>query len=277
MARQPFGYGGFNKPGGMTAVKPQPPGPSPSSRPRDVRCTQFFFSNMPVAFTGSAGENANAGTFIEQFPMAVRGAWSNLTDARVRLTEASSGSLVSSEQVPILGLAGNSDLVFPLYYWKKPLLLPPNAQLRGDFINDGGEEAGNLVFFVERPDLEIRVPVRETKEFRLLLNLGLESADTTTVLNAQTQQVDYDLLVYGALSTSTGCEIRFLDTRQNINWSAQKLPIGAFAGIVGNPQPIMRYDTPYYLPRNTAIRAEYVNTGAETGKFVEFICERILY
>lgn len=280
--KPPFGQGGFNRPTGATGVQPSRPrsamaNPLLPGRPHNVECTQFFFLQMDVGFTGSTGQNISAGTFLEQFPMEVRGAWSNLTSARVLFTEQKSGEKLSPEAVPILSLVGASSKTHPMYYWKEPLLLPPNAQLRGMFINDGGEQAGQVVFFCSRPDLMINVPVIATKEYRIVLDLGLDSDDTTTVLTAQTQQVDYDLLIYGASSTVSGIDIQFLDTRQNIQWSSERLPVGAFAGIQTQVSPIMRYAKPYYLPRNSTIKATFVNAGAEDNGFVTFYCERILY
>jgi len=280
--KAPFGQGGFNRPTGATGAKPVQPSstmqnPLLPERPHNVECTQFFFLNMDVPFTGVAGQNTSAGTFLEQFPMEVRGAWTDLTSARVLFTEQKSGEKVSPEAVPLLNLAGASDKVHPMYYWHNPLLLPANAQLRGAFTNDGAEQAGKVVFFCSRPDLKIDVPVVQTKEYRIVLDLGLDSGDTTTIQTAQSQQVDYDLLIYGASSTVSGVDIQFLDTRQNIQWSAEKLPIGAFAGIDTEVQPIMRYAKPYYLPRNSTIKASYVNSGAEDNGFVTFVCQRILY
>lgn len=279
--KPPFGQGGFNRPTGVTGVQPRTPrlamgNPLAQLKPHYVECTQFFFLQMSVPFTGTAGQNTSAGTFLEQFPMEVRGAWTDLASARVLFTEQKSGEKLSPEAVPILSLVGASDKTHPMYYWHEPLLLPANAQLRGTFINDGGEEAGTVVFFCSRPDLKIDVPVIATKEYRVVLDLGLDSDDTTTIQTAQTQQVDYDLIIRGASSTVDGVEIQFLDTRQNIQWSSERLPIGAFAGIDTEVNPIMRYAKPYYLPRNSTIKANYVNTGAEDNGFVTFICERIL-
>lgn len=280
----PFGQGGFNSPTGAMGVnagvghgaRTNNPAAMPGT-PHVVKATQFFFLNMAVPFTATAGENTNAGTFLEQFPILIRGAWTNLNDVRVRFTEQQSGDRLSSDAVPILGLAGRTDKTYPMLYWKTPLLLSANSQLRGDFINDGGEEAGNVVFFCSRPDIQIDVPVRASKEYRLLLDLGLDSADTTTINSTQTQQVNFDMLIYGAMSTVSGVTIQLLDTRANINWSSQQLPIGAFAGLRTEVSPIMHYAQPYYLPKNSTIRANYINAGAEDNGFVEFICQRILY
>jgi len=250
---------------------------SPQGRARRVRCTQYFWLDMPVAFTGTLGEQKQAATLPKNFPLLIRGAWSDLTDPRVQLTNNSTGVPLSTLQVPLLTLAGNTDLVHPLLFWRRPFLLKANTSLRGSFLNDGDEDAGDVVFFCERPDLDFEVPVIETASYELLLELGLDGVASSTG-NTQTQQVEYDLLIYGALSTSIGITAQFTDTRLNQAWSSDELPIGAFAGVVGNPQPIVYYSTPYFLPRNTSIKVKFTNNAddPETGKFISFICERIL-
>jgi hypothetical protein len=265
-----FGYGGFNRPKAGTNVKPK------TQQPRAVRSTQFFWLEMTVPFTSTAGEQKLGITLPQQFPLLIRGAWSNLTSCRVQFLQSAAGVPLSTVEVPILGLAGNSNLVHPMYYWRRPFFLNGNNQLRGTFINDGSEAAGKVEFLCERTDLDINVPVIETQEYRLLLDLGL-SGGATGRNRAETQAIEYDILIYGALSTSTGMLVKFTDARQNIAWSRDQIPIGALAGIVGNPEPVIRYATPYYLPRNSTIIADWLNSGAETGKYVEFICERVIH
>jgi hypothetical protein len=182
---------------------------------------------------------------------------------------------LSTKEVPIQSIAGRSALVRPMLYWRKPYLLDANTTLKGEFINDNSEAAGRLVYLCERPNLYKEIEVRETVGYELLIDLGLTGGATQTG-SAKSQQVGYDLLIYGAYSTSTGMTVRFSDTSRNQAWSAQQLPIGAFAGIHGQIQPIMPYPTPYFLPRNSSILAEWTNAGAESGEFVTFICERII-
>lgn len=266
--------------GGFTLPKQKPPNEpwSPFGRAREVRVTQYYWLPMPVPFTATAGEQKQAASQPQQFPLLIKGAWSDLTEVRARFVGTATGIPLSTQQVPLLTEVGNSDLAHPLLYWRKPYFLQANSSLSADFTNDGGEEAGTVVFYCERPNLDQIVPVKETMPYNLLLDLGLDGVANSTG-NATTQQIEYDLLIYGALSTSLSMKVRFVDSQQNIAWSQSKLPIGAFAGIQDpgvNVQPIIYFSTPYYLPRNASIMAEWENTGSEDGGFVSFICERIL-
>jgi hypothetical protein len=253
--------------------------PSPhADKPRHVTTAKFFWLNMSVGFTSTSGEQKQGVTLVEQFPLLIRGAWSGLTGPLVQFVSGATGVPLST--LPVQGRTywGNTVLAHPLNIWRKPYLLPGNTSLRCQFTNTGAEAAGNVNFMCERPDQYSSVQVHETQYYILHLDLGLTGGATQTG-NASTQQIEYDLLIYGALSTSTGMTCTFLDTMLNQRWSAQNLDIGSFAGVSSgstNVQPIMYYPTPYFLPRQDSIRVDWVNAGAESGKFVEFICERIM-
>lgn len=247
-------------------------------RPKTVRAAQFFFLDMTVPFTSVSGEQKQAATLQKQFPLSIRAAWSDLVQARANFISQASGIPVATQQVPLLSLAGNTNLAHPLLYWQRPLFLPPGTSLIGNFTNDGAEAAGQVVFFCERPDMEKQIVVGDdVREYVLLLDLGLSGGATQTG-RVSTQQIEYDLLIYGALSTSASMKVKFTDTSTNQGWSAERLPIGAFAGIraTGNVQPIVYYSKPYFLPRNASIEADWLNVGSESGKYVAFICERLV-
>jgi hypothetical protein len=230
---------------------------------------------MDVDFTGSQDEVVQTGTFVQQFPMDIRSAWSQLTEALVQFTLNITGEFFSQFPVPGLGWWGNSDLIHPQLRWRRSLRLPENAQLRGNLKNIGSESAANIVFFCQRPDITFDVKINESREFRLLLDLGLNGIAQEQA-PVQTQQIEYDLLVWGMHSTTSTINVLFRDTYMNINWSEKKLPIGAYAGIQGQPEPIIWFPIPYYLPRNTTLRAEFDNDAEETGQYIELICERKL-
>lgn len=273
---QQVGYGGFGPPGGWTAGSHVTRAPmNVPSGPRKLKGTQFWFLQQEVPFTGVAGETAQAGTFEQSFPMEIWQAWTDLTQARVQYTQSNTGDFLSQFQVSLIDFAGNSDKVFPHLLWRKPLMLPARSQLRGNFINDGGEEAGNVAFWCRRPDVTFDIEIiGETREFRLLLDLGLEASTPTG--HVETQSIEYDLLIWGMTSTTSTITANFKDTSQNVQWAADELPIGAFAGIQSEIQPIVWYPIPWYLPRNSTIRCDFTNVEAEDGKFITFLCERLL-
>lgn len=273
------GYGGFGKAGGpfagpnVTRAPMQVP-----TGPRKLTGTQFWFLQQEVPFTAASGETVQTGTFEQSFPMEIWQGWTDLASARVQFTQSNTGDFLSQFQVTLLDFAGNSDKVFPHLLWRKPLMLPARSQLRGNFINDGGEEAGNVVFWCRRPDVTFDIEiVGETREFRLLLDLGLDPAEATG--HVETQSIEFDMLIWGmttTVSASGGFTANFKDTSQNVQWAANELPIGAFAGFQSEIQPIVWYPIPWYLPRNSRIRCDFSNVGAETGQFITLLCERLL-
>jgi len=206
----------------------------------------------------------------------MRAAWTDLVAPRVVLTDTSYGNIWSNEKVPISAIAGRSDQSHPLIYLRRPYILLANSVLRGDFIDDAGTEgAGQLIWVCERPDSEITVSVAASREWYWEIDLGLSGGPTSTN-RATSQPVNEDILIYGAISTSTGALIRIVDNSTNNGWSDDKLPVGAFAGIDGQSEPIVWYPQPYYVKHNTSMIIEWQNSGSETGKFFTFICERIL-
>jgi len=116
--------------------------PPQSGKPRNIRTTQFFWLDMAVPFTSVAGQNVIANTNLEQFYLRVRGAWSDMTDVRARMFASATGIGLSTLPVPLLSQAGNSDLAFPMLYWRRPFDILPNSSLQGQFTNDGAEAAG---------------------------------------------------------------------------------------------------------------------------------------
>lgn len=243
---------------------------------RQVRAATPYWFPIVVPFAGQLGENLTANFQGKNFDLELRAAWTDLVAPRVSFTDTSYGLCWSNEKVPLSGWAGRSDQVHPLIYMRRPYILLANSVLRGDFIDDAGTEAaGQVVWACERPDSEKSVTVVASYEYQWEVDLGL-SGGASNINRATTQPVDEDVLIYGAISTSTSSLIRIVDNSTNNGWSDDKLPVGAFAGIVGEIQPIVWYPMPYYVPRNTAMIVEWQNLGSETGKFFTFICERIL-
>lgn len=274
------GWGGFGRPGGYSAGPnvTRSPMQTPGG-PRKLTGTQFWFLQQEVPFTSTLGETIQAGTFEQSFPMEIWMGWTDLTGARVQYTQSNTGDFLSQFPVTLLDFAGNSDKAFPHLLWRKPLMLPARSQLRGSFINDGAEAAGNVVFWCRRPDVTFDVEIiGETREFRLLLDLGLDGiADSQG--HVETQSIEFDLLIWGMTTTVAidgGLTANFKDTSQNVQWAADQMPIGAFSGFQTEIQPIIWYPIPWYLPRNSTIRCDFTNVGAETGQFITLLCERLL-
>src|SRR5215216_575152 len=244
---------------------------------KEVRACQPYWLNLSVPFTSQAGETKAGSTNTENFDVSIRGAWTDLEDIRARLYTTGTSLPWSTSPVPLLSIAGRTDLAHPMQYFRKPFTVGAQSAIRGDFINDGGEAAGRVVFLGERTEKDIEVEFKTSRAYWLLLDLGLTGGATTTG-QPVTNSIEYPLLVYGMLSTSASMSVRFFDTSENYAFSADKLPIGAFAGIraSGNVQPIVYFPKPYFLPSRATIRAEWTNTGSESGKYVAFICERIL-
>lgn len=269
----------FPKSGPPLQQRAAPTDPRSASRRRvpDVRVTQYYFLDMAVPFTSAQGQAINASTESKNFPLLVKGAWANTQSSLVRLYNNATGESLSTNQVPIHGWAGYSAGAYPMLRWLRPFYLQPDNTLSADFINAGAEPASHVVFYSERPDYDRVVKVNDSIDYRLLLSLNLDG-----VLNSQseqvTQQIDFDVLIWGALATVQNALVRFSDTRTNSAWSKNRLPVGAFAGIDNgsNVTPFMMYPTPYLLARNTSIQVETQNAGSETGGYVEFLCERIL-
>lgn len=255
----------------------RPPAEEPGKK-RDVTCCQPYWLDMVVDFTSTAGEQQQAATEMQNFPMSIRGAWTNLQDVRVQLASSQFGSTWNAQQVPILSVAGASDLVHPMLYWRRPFPLDANHIITGVFTNDGAEPAGNLVFFAEKTEEQLIVTVEETATYWNLIDLGL-SGGASGVGKPFTAPLEFPLLVYGILSTSTGMTLRIVDTSNGYAWSQEELPVGAYAGIQ-NPgttvQPIIYFPRPYFLKPNASLRAEWTNAGAETGKFLSFLCEKVV-
>jgi len=249
---------------------------SRSDGERRVRASLPFWFPMSVPFSSQVGQNVSATFEGKNFDLEMRAAWTDLVAPRVVFSDTSYGLIWSNEQAPLLAYAGQKELTHPLKYLRRPYLLLANSMLRGNFIDDSGAEvAGKVIWACERPDKEVVVKVTASREWEWVIDLGLTGGPTSTG-RAKTQPVAEDILIYGAISTSSGALVRILDDATNEGWSDDKLPVGAFAGIQGEISPVVWYPEPYYVKRNTSMIIEWQNSGSETGKFFTFICERII-
>lgn len=250
--------------GKLTGADGTPLPENAAARPCIVRAGELFWLPMTVPFTGTIGEQAQAFTKTVDFDLLIRGVWTDLTRARIRLVQSDSDLNYSLVPVPIQSLAGRSDKTQPIRWLRHAIPLRALSTLRADFINDNGESAGNVVFIGERIGREREIPVRCSTEFRLLMDLAAPV----------TQPVDYDVLIWGAYTDApSNVSVRIFDESNNYAWSGELLPIGAFAGQRDETQPIVYYPRPYLLPRRVKLRAD-TSTGASG--YLVFLCERIL-
>lgn len=241
-------------------------------KPRDARHSQIFWLNQSVTFNGVAGELTTALTHPEGFDCVVRGAWSDLTQARVQLLSGESDRNWSAPQIPIRAIAGNSQQAQPLVWLAQPILLQARATIQGNWLNSGAELSGRLCFYTEilgddRRTGDGLIRVTESYAFWLLCDLSKVSS-TTAAVNS-------DMLIWGATTNAADAIIgRVTDETTNYSWSSEQIPIRAMAGVDGQVQPVMRYRQPYLLPANVQLRVD-VNT-AVAGNYMAFLCERIL-
>lgn len=239
---------------------------------RTVTHSQIFWLNMSIPFTSVAGELQSALTNGEGFDCIVRSAWSDLTQARVRMKETQTDREWSSPQIPVRTFAGNSTQAQPLVPLPQPVFLEARAQLQGAWINSGTEPAGRVDFYAEIIGNERHVgdgQILVTKSQAFFLQCDLST--TTSV----TQPANSDVLIWGAVTNCGNAIIgRITNETTNFSWSSQQIPLRAMAGVDGQVQPRMLYHRPYLLPANVQLRAD-INT-AISGNYITFLAERIL-
>jgi hypothetical protein len=256
---------------------------------RYVPVTQPYWLNMSIPFStpGVTSENATAYTDNQNFPLFVRGAWSNMendaTDVRVRMAVSNTDANWSTNPLLIGAVAGRRELARPLLRYPHGYILPAQSTLRGDFTNsptNAQDGTSKLVFWCERPETQAIVPVLDARDYWVDVSLNLAGAATATG-SAISSQIQHPILIRGAITNAHPLTtIRIFDTQKNIAWSNTKLPIGAFAGIDDGTdvEQYIMYPKPYLLDGNSTLLVEWTNGGGEevTGRYINFIGERIL-
>jgi len=228
---------------------------------------------MEIGFTATAAEVITAYTNGVGFDAVVRGAWSNLSGARVLLTDNTYNEDWSTQYIAVRSLFGNSNQVNPLYWFPNPVYLGGQATLKGNWLNQAVESAGAACFYSEivggsyyAGDRQIEV--NTAHPFRLQCDL---SQPTTT-----TDPIAFDVLIWGATTNIETSAVRGRITNESTNysWSAQNIPWHAMAGVGGQVQPVMRYHRPYLLPANVKLRTQTDTPIA--GSYIAFDCEKII-
>lgn len=254
-------------------------------RIRVVAVTQLFFLNMPIPFSdpGLASEQRTATADQQNFPLYLRAAWTNMAAPDVLLQiQVSSTERYWSVRPELIGTyAGRSNLVHPQLYYRRGYFLPSQTAIQGLFTNSPTAPEDNtsrIVWMCERPEQQAKVAVSRSMDFRLGVALQL-SGGAGARDTAESQQIAEPLLIYGATTNADPLtEIKITDNQKNISWSKNPLPIGAFAGIDdgSNVQNIVKYPKPYLLAPNSSLEVEWVNNGADTGKYITFLAEKIM-
>jgi hypothetical protein len=229
---------------------------------------------MAIPFTSVANEVVTSATTPEGFDCLALASWTDVTRARVRLSETESDRGWSSLQVPVRAIMGSSVQVQPLLHLPQPVFLEARATIKGDWINTGTEPASTACFHAIKVGLDPsrhpydgQVEIRRSYGFWLLVDLG--------ALIGTTDPVNNDVLIWGATTNAEPNILgRITNSSSNYSWSDANIPLRAMAGVDGQVQPIMRYHRPYLLPNNVKLRVDV--SAAVTGNYIAFLCERIL-
>lgn len=236
---------------------------------REVIHSKPYWIQMVPAFSGVANEEVQATTENFGQDLLVRGAWSSVNTPRVRFKIGGMSQFeLSAARIPIDVQAGVSSDVHPLRYWRVPIYLGAQKTIRGDFRNDGAEASGRVAFLCDRVGTDGKLTIDQSADYYLLADLG-------GVTKAFTAQEEDDLLIWGASTDVTSLTnlAKITDESTGEPWSTDSLPLRAMCGLHGNPQPIMYYRKPYYLPANRRLRVDLGSAGS-TGNYVAFRCER---
>jgi len=249
-------------------------------KPRAVTHSKIFWLTMAVPFNSVANEVQTAATEAEGFDMLVKAGWTDLTQAAARIYEGESDRhwAFTADFIPVRAMLGNSSEVHPLMPFPQPTLLQSRAQIYGDWNNVGAEPAGTATFHgikvgedANGNPYDGRIMVTESMSFWLKLDLGTAGGQPSTA------QINNDVLIWGAttnIETSTQTLIQIFDDTSGYPWSNGQIAVQSFAGVDGQPQPLMRYTAPYLVPNNVKIRGN-VSTPI-TGGYIAFYCEKIL-
>jgi hypothetical protein len=248
-----------------------PPGQRAGSgvKPRIVKAAMPFWINMAVPFTTTANEQVTVYSKPLDFDNWLVAAWTQILGARVKFTLTTTGDQYSTEQVPLLSVAGTTTKVYPQKYWKPPSLLGSQSVIRGDFLNVDGVDPGNVVWMAVRRGSEQALEVKLSAYYVLMLDIS------NAALVAYTLPQDFPMLIKGMITNApNSILVQFSDDRTNYSWSSEPLPVGAFAGHEDEVQPIVELPRPYFLPDRARIRCSY--SAATSNNYIALICERLI-
>jgi hypothetical protein len=101
---------------------------------------------------GTANEQTTNSTRPTDHELIVRGAVSDRTLTKVRITDTNSGFVFSADPIPVRAIAGKAELSTPIVQWFTPYLLSPRTQLKFEFFNDADTpdaEGGWMILICE--------------------------------------------------------------------------------------------------------------------------------
>jgi len=263
-------YGG-GQPTPSLPLPAPPPGQGKGVKVKEKvsKAVKLFWIPQDIPFNSVANENVTAFSKPVDFDVWVLGAWTNSEDATVLLNQTNEGIELSVENVPIQALAGLTNQIQPVRWWKPPTFLPAQSVLKGNFINIGAEAASKLNYLTLIRGTE--TPVKVKRSGRFYLDLPLSSAS----LIGYTSPILDPLLIWGATASEGAAAtlIQFTDERANYARSSQALTMPCFAGIQNNTQPVIHYPRPYLLMPRARIRGNF--DIAIANGHVTFLCERL--
>ena len=240
-----------------------------------------FWNLMSVGYAGQASEQKTQFTKAVDFDTDILGIYTDMQNTKVRLTDVQEGFAWSADPVNIGALALRYDkarnfLSLPISY---PLKM--RNILKGEFLNDPvtPETGGNLVFacsrFIKCEDAGQVKPFQFNENSRmywLQVDIPFTSSLNEIPPPPVTKPIDRELLIFGALTTSSLAKIRVFDTQDNYAWSPDYIPINAIAGLKTAINPVYMFPQLYRLKPRVQLRLECLNAGAEAAQSFTFLC-----
>jgi len=250
-------------------------GIGPYRKPRVQVCGLPFWIPLNPGFTNTANENTTAYSRPVDFDTFIHGSWASFSSALVQLAVKGVSQDWSSEQVPILSVAGNSDKVQPTRWLKYPTFLRAQDTIQANFTAIGALTSAQrwafMTYAYQSKKHARRLWIEDSMNYWLFLDLS------NAALQDFTAPISDPLLIWG-ISTNvafgSGITVQFTDERSNFAWSAQQLNTAVFGGIEAQVQPIVYLPKPYYLAPRARIRADF--SAASANNRFSLICERIL-
>lgn len=260
MSSQPINWqGGSAQPVFPTPEIPYQPGMpiAPFKVGKVLRSAKPYLIITPTNWTSTVGETQVTATPPTAFDVYIRGGTTELSlRNRIRMSDQSKKYEVAADPVFLANYFGqvfNNEIY---RQWRRPYSLPENQSLRISAINDLGNANGNLVFMCENTKWYLwHVIDSDCAELQLDIEFKFTGTPNETPQGKTALQSDYDALILGTSYTgSPGLNtVSLLDESASYSWSLLPQRFEYFFGMTGQPQPILWYPFPVYLPFNRKI------------------------